>query len=252
MEPGRCLMSAWALTGRIAPVATAITRPERISKRPADAVLAPNSPTTSTPERRSRGRWRVGRSTGCPTGELNIAHEAVDRPAARSRRDVVALPSLGRGERPSTSASRSCGGPRIASRMRCARWGCAVESACSRSRGGSGALRRRARRSQAGVRLLPGSSRRSGPSRSASAWGLGPGAGDYPVALPRHGRARACTSTRRSSPITLGRSGERCRRGHRRRRLGPRAADGLRSSTDRTGGGMPMAWRLHRRMFAAP
>ena len=38
----RCLMSAWALTGRIAPVATAITRPERISKRPADAVLAPN------------------------------------------------------------------------------------------------------------------------------------------------------------------------------------------------------------------
>ena len=91
---------------------------------------------------------------------------------------------------------------------------------------------------------------RAGPR--AAEPGLGPGAGDYPVALPRQGRARACTSTRRSSPITLGRSGERCRRGHRRRRLGPRAADGLRSSTDRTGGGMPMAWRLHRRMFAAP
>ena len=49
------------------------------------ALPRPMSPTTTRRDVTGRGRPRGPRSTGCPAGGLNIAHEAVDRHAPRAR-----------------------------------------------------------------------------------------------------------------------------------------------------------------------
>ena len=104
--------------------------------------------------RRANSTSRTRRATALPPARAETRSRCLRSAGGRDRRHQL----------------RAAAGVHESLRACAARAGVAPWRAPVRAHGaGPGALRRRARRSQAGVRLLPGSSRRSGPSRSASA-----------------------------------------------------------------------------------